>query len=461
MVSLPLERSAGAQPPGGDRLLRPTRRRRTATLLIGGGVVLVLLLLLLRSGEKEEDRPAGPAAASLSVPELRTYTTRDTVHRGDNLRGLLFRNHLDLRAISGVLGSIRANDYFDPHDIRPGQVLEFTRGEAGELLEVVCRIAPERIYVFAFEPGRDSIASFTRAVDSEVRVRKLAGSVLSTFEEALIAAGGVPRLALEVSDIFSGDIDFFTEVRRGDAFSLLVEERYVDGAFSDYGEILYGWYRGEEAEAVCVYYRPAGGKGGHYDLEGGSLKRTFLRSPLNYRRISSTYAKRRFHPILKKYRPHHGVDYAAPTGTPVVSTADGKVTFAGWKGGYGRLVEIRHSPTHSTRYGHLSRLAKGIRTGIRVEQGQKVGYVGATGMATGPHLHYEVRVDDHPIDPLRMKNVPAEPIPSGQLADYQRLAREMVEIDRDLVAGALLGPSTWESILLAQAAPLDSVETVD
>jgi murein DD-endopeptidase MepM/ murein hydrolase activator NlpD len=326
---------------------------------------------------------------------------------------------------------------------------------------LTCRISPEEVYVFELDSMQDSLHSYAQAVEAEIRVRKLTGSIKSTFEEALLSAGGEPRLAWRLSDILSGDIDFFTEVRRGDAFSILVEERYVEGSFVDYGEILFGWYRGKQAETDFAYFCPPGGKGGHYDLDGGSLRRKFLRSPLNYRRISSHYSNRRFHPILKKYRPHHGVDYAAPTGTPVVTVADGVVTYAGWKGGYGRLVEIRHSPSHSTRYGHLSRFAENIRKGSRVEQAQRIGFVGSSGLATGPHLHFEMRVNSKPINPLAMKTMPAEPIPKEHLDTFRKLAHGLVASERSLAAGALLEPGSWRGMLLAQAGAQDTTLTAD
>jgi murein DD-endopeptidase MepM/ murein hydrolase activator NlpD len=360
---------------------------------------------------------------------------------------------MGLQQIERVLREIRTRDYFSPRSLMPGQVLEFTRNEGGGLLRLACRVAPGEIYVF--DMAGDSLRSFAQAVDSEVRVRKLAGLVQSTFEEAVIAAGGNPRLAIKLADILDCEIDFFTEVRRGDKFSLLVEERFVEGSFVGYGEVLYGWYRGEEASGSAVYFRPTGGKGGHYDLEGKSLRRAFLKSPLNYRRISSFFANSRFHPILRTYRPHHGVDYAASEGTPVVAVADGVVEYAGWKGGYGRFIQVRHDRNHATRYGHLNRFAASVRSGARVKQGEKIGYVGHTGLATGPHLHYEFVENGRSVNPLKTKNLPSDPIAQAQLPDFRRLVAEMSSADQEMTAGDLLAPEAWAGLLAQNNAAVE------
>jgi len=250
-----------------------------------------------------------------------------------------------------------------------------------------------------------------------------------------------------LADVLSYDIDFFTELRKGDQFSILIEERYVEGAFVSYGEVLYGWYNGTEARAGCSFYRGVGGRGGYYDLDGKSLKRAFLKSPLNYRRISSQFTNRRFHPILKTYRPHHGVDYAAAAGTPVVSLGDGTVEYAGWKGGYGKYIRIRHDRSHSTCYGHLSGFAPGVRAGAKVQQGQKIGYVGRTGLATGPHLHFEVIENGRSINPLAMRSTPAEPIPSNMLGDFRKSVADLSRAETMMAAGAVLDPPSWTHLL--------------
>ncbi|MDM7913986.1 MAG: peptidoglycan DD-metalloendopeptidase family protein [Candidatus Eisenbacteria bacterium] len=418
-----------------------------------GGVAGFLVLVLLRLQGVVLPPPSEPASDVSALSDPRTYTDADTVHRGDTLAGLLLRNRMDLQQIDFVLKEIRQNGYFSPRALLPGQVFEFTRDEGGRVEKLTCKVSPEKIFVFRIHP--DSLGSFAQAVDSEVRIRKMAGTVQSTFEEAVIAAGGDVRLAIKLAEVLSCDVDFFTEVRRGDRFSLLVEERYVEGSKVGYGELLYGWYRGEQAQATCCYFEPqdGGGKGGYYDSQGHSLRKAFLKSPLNYRRISSTFSKGRFHPILKKVRPHHGVDYAAAEGTPVVAVADGVVAFAGWRGGYGRYIKIEHGRSHETAYGHLRSFAKGIRAGSRVHQGDKIGYVGRTGLATGPHLHFEMVENGRLIDPLRMKTLPSEPIPASRLPEFRDLVQRMSSADLRLASGEVLEPQAWAEMMAQNTAP--------
>ncbi len=171
---------------------------------------------------------------------------------------------------------------------------------------------------------------------------------------------------------------------------------------------------------TAIYFEDSEGGTGYYDENGRSLRRTLLRSPLRYRRISSYFSKGRYHPILKKYRPHHGIDYAAPTGTPVESAGSGRVTFAGWKRGYGNFVTIKHNNSFETSYGHFSRIKKGIKKGVKVAQAQVIGYVGSTGISTGPHLHYEVRRGKKLINPLSVRPKPNSTVPK---ADKERFAQ--------------------------------------
>lgn len=427
-------------------MLKLPRFRRWAAWFVSGSAGLLFLILLRQQAVMT---PAHDSETPLT-DEVRTFTSADTVHRGDTLAGLLLRNRMGLQEIERVLREIRTRDYFSPRSLLPGQVIEFTRDDADRLVRLAVRCSPEEIYIFELHP--DSLRSFAQAVDSETRIRKLSGSVQTTFEMAVLSAGGTPQLANRLADIFSCEVDFFTEVRRGDRFTLLIEERYVDGAFVGYGPILYGRYEGEEAKASAAWFQPEGQRGSYYDLSGSSLRRAFLKSPLTYSRITSYFAKKRFHPILKTYRPHHGVDYAAPTGTPVAAVADGTIEYAGWKGGYGRYVRIRHDRTHETCYGHLSRFAANIRPGARVKQGDKIGYVGQTGLATGPHLHYEFVENGTSINPLAMRTLPSEPIGSGQLVAYRNRVADLVRAETKLASGECLLPQAWQELLAANVA---------
>lgn len=407
-------------------------------LVVAGALLLAALSVVLRLVQGPEPR-VRPEAAEFApaAAEPFTVTACDTVRRGDTFSSLLLRNRVSVQDIGRILERNRELQFFSPRQLRPGQVLNVTRDEYGRFDRLRIEISPEEIYIF--EAKDDSLLAYPEDIDRELRLRKLAGEIHSTFDEAVLAAGGDLKLALRMADLFEYDVDFCTEVQRGDHFNLLVEERFANGRFLGFGEVLYGEYLGSQANSEAVYFKPdAARKGGHYDREGKALKKSFLKSPLNYRRISSTYAAKRFHPILKKWRPHHGVDYAAAAGTPVVAIADGTIEQAGWRGGYGRVIEIQHRGKIETLYGHLSRFANGIRGGSSVRQGQVVGYVGMSGLATGPHLHFEMRQNGDRIDPMTLKNIPAEPIEPGAMDRFHEWTQELADLDSALHPGQVI-----------------------
>lgn len=259
----------------------------------------------------------------------------------------------------------------------------------------------------------------------EVRESVVTGTIENSLYEDALKAGADPQAVSALTDIFAWDIDFASDIRKGDTFSILSEMLYVEGVPVKSGRLLGAEMQNGGKSYTAIYYEGKNGKG-YYDEKGRSLKKTLLKSPLRFRRITSTFSRGRYHPILKRYRPHHGVDYGAPTGTPIESAGSGVVKYAGWKGGYGKYVEIRHSNGYSTAYGHLSRMGKGVRTGAKVDQGQVIGYVGSTGISTGPHLHYEVKVNNRLINPLSVKSLPGVPIPKKEMQQFAAV-RESVQ----------------------------------
>ena len=245
------------------------------------------------------------------------------------------------------------------------------------------------------------------------------------IEDSLIAAinqaGEQDILALNLSEIFGWNIDFYLDLRKGDIFRVLVEKKYISGQFVGYGPILAAVFlnNGQVYEAFR-YVLPESGKADYFDRSGNSLRKEFLKSPLRFTRISSGFSHSRLHPIRKIYRPHHGVDYAAPIGTPVQATAPGVVTFAGWNGAAGRMIRIRHKNSYETMYLHLRSFAPGIKTGARVEGGQVIGYVGSTGESTGPHLDYRLLYHGKYVNPLAWKFQPADPLSEEYKPDFTR-----------------------------------------
>jgi murein DD-endopeptidase MepM/ murein hydrolase activator NlpD len=260
----------------------------------------------------------------------------------------------------------------------------------------------------------------------ERKVGSVGGVIESNLYESLGNSGESALLACEVADIFSWDIDFTADLQPRDSYRLVVEELWLDGRFQRYGKVLAAEFI-NDGTTYRAFRFEADGNAGYFDESGNSLRKAFLKAPLNFRRISSGFSRSRLHPILKIRRPHLGVDYVAPQGTPVSALGDGTVRFAGWKGANGRLVILSHSTGYRTCYGHLSRIARGIRNGSRVRQGDVIGYVGATGRATGPHLHFQVSQNGRVLNPFSMKLPRSIGIPKEKMADFRKLREGMAE----------------------------------
>lgn len=273
------------------------------------------------------------------------------------------------------------------------------------------------------------------------------GTLDGLLETSIRQAGGEPTLAYAMADVLQWDLDFTRDLRLGDRFEVLYERVFLDGRYHELGRVLALRY--DNGGRRLTAYRFGDGDD-YYDHDGRPLRKMFLRSPLRYSRITSGFSNHRFHPILKAYRPHHGVDYGAPTGTPVRVTASGVVVSAGWEGGGGRMVRVRHPNGYLTAYLHLSRYAEGIRAGARVRQGDVVGYVGSSGLATASHLDYRVQLAGRWIDPLSLPNEPAPPIPDERLPAF-RAWRDALDASLD---EGVLSPE-----VVAAVTPADSVQT--
>jgi murein DD-endopeptidase MepM/ murein hydrolase activator NlpD len=260
----------------------------------------------------------------------------------------------------------------------------------------------------------------------EHKERVVQGTIHGSLYAVLASQKETPKIAVDLVDIFSWEVDFHTDVRDGNTFRVLIEERYRDGELVGYHRILAAELVNRKHISKAVYYPPDGDNGAYYHPDGRSMRRMFLRSPLRYTRISSRFSHRRFHPVLKGYRPHLGIDYAAPVGTPVRSVADGVVIRAGRKKAEGKMVKIRHNRIYTTYYMHLSRFARGLRVGKRVTQGQVIGYVGSTGRATGPHLDFRMTKHGKYLNPLRHKNIEAPSLSRQALPAFQAYAERLL-----------------------------------
>jgi murein DD-endopeptidase MepM/ murein hydrolase activator NlpD len=245
------------------------------------------------------------------------------------------------------------------------------------------------------------------------------GEIDSSLFEAAANADIPEDVIMDLVAIFGWDIDFSLDIRRGDRFGIVYEELYKDDVKIRNGRILSAEFINNGKTYRAVYYTDPSGNSDYYASDGRSMRKAFLRSPVKFSRISSRFSNKRWHPVLSKWRSHKGVDYAAARGTPIRASGDGKITFAGKKGGYGRLVVIRHGGRYTTAYGHLHRYAKGARRGKKVKQGQIIGYVGSSGLATGPHLHYEFRVNGVHRNPLTVKLPEAQPVNKAYLNNFK------------------------------------------
>lgn len=260
----------------------------------------------------------------------------------------------------------------------------------------------------------------------EKRLFVRTGEIETNLYAATDAAGLPDATASKLNEIFSGDINFHHDLRKGDKFTVAYEMVYSNGVLLSTGQILAAEFINQGRAFRAVYFQKDEKHGDYYTPEGNSVRKTFLRSPLEFSRVSSGFSNSRFHPVLNKWRAHKGVDFAAPTGTRVKATADGVVAFVGKENGYGNVIKISHQGRYSTVYGHLSRFAKGLRRGQRVAQGELIGYVGMTGLASGPHLHYEFKVDGQQRNPMRVALPDAKPIDNADRISFQSVAEDLV-----------------------------------
>ena len=312
----------------------------------------------------------------------------------------------------------KARPHVEFRYLRPGQKYYVLR-ENGNSIKWVRLNLDETTYV-VFEQDSGNLWD-VKKIEEPVSVRLLnfAGKVQSSLWESAIDAKMDPSLISELTELFAWQVDFAREVRAGDRWRLTVEERMASDRHVGWGRIVAAEYQAQEDVFSATLYRRDGQDLGYFMPSGESLRRMFLKSPVRFSRISSRFNRRRFHPILKRYRPHLGVDYSAASGTPVRAVGDGKIDYASRTRGGGNTLKIRHNSVYKTHYKHLKGFAKGIRRGSKVKQGQVIGYVGSTGLSTGPHLHFEFYENGRYVDPLGKKFPSAAPVPSKLLGDFK------------------------------------------
>lgn len=273
-------------------------------------------------------------------------------------------------------------------------------------------------------PSAEGWSARLQPIEYDYHERAVEGVIQDSLYLSLSDACLSPALAVELADIFSWDIDFAVDLRKGDTFSILYQERRLGGRYEGIGRVLGARILNQGETYTAFYHEDESGEGDYFDAEGRSLQKQFLKSPLRFKYISSYFSKNRLHPVLKIRRPHLGVDYAAPYGTPVRAAADGRVVFKGRNGGMGNMIKIRHNAVYDTAYGHLSEYARGLEVGKTVRQGEIIAYVGSTGLSTGPHLHYSFFKNGVQINPIREANPRAKSLPPSELEHFKSTVEE-------------------------------------
>lgn len=343
------------------------------------------------------------------------------VRSGDTLAQLFSRAGVDAEVVHDLA---RAGDIGRRlHRIHPGDTIEVGFDADGAVARVRYPLDPERKAVF--ERNGDGFEARMLEQPLERRIEYASGTIDSSLFHAGARAGMNDNLIMELVGIFGWDIDFALDIRRGDRFSVVYESLYKDGEYVRNGDIIAAEFTNRGRSYRAVRYTSGTGETDYYAPDGSSMRKAFLRTPVKFSRISSGFGKRR-HPTLGTMRNHHGVDYAARTGTPIRATGDGRITRRGRHGGYGNTVEIRHGGRYSTLYAHMHRFASGQDVGSYVEQGEVIGYVGSTGMSTGPHLHYEFRVNGSHRDPLKVEFPSSDPVPEEQLDHFRNRIRPLL-----------------------------------
>ncbi len=339
---------------------------------------------------------------------------------GDNMSLIFNRLGLSARELHLIIES--GGDAGKLKRLMPGQTIR-VRKDKGRVLELTQSLdALKTLHI-----QRDGEKFVSRVIESEpdIQVRAVTGTIDASLFLSGQRAGLSDAVIMNLTSIFAWDVDFVLDIREGDTFSVVYNEYWVDGKKIKDGEIVAAEFINQGRTLRAIRFE-LDGRSSYYSDTGRNMRKAFLRTPVNFTRISSRFNLKRKHPVLNRIRAHKGVDYAAPHGTPIKATGDGKIIFAGTKGGYGKTVQLRHGSQYSTLYAHMSRFARGIRSGATVSQGQTIGYVGQSGLATGPHLHYEFHVNGSHRDPLKVKLPSAEAIPPQYVAEFTAVAQPLI-----------------------------------
>lgn len=421
-----------------------SRLTRPSFWIVGAGLATMLFMAtafgsaqntVIFEGKLEDviERIGTPAPDEI-IAAMPLHAREVIIQRGDNLVSVLARMDIsDAEAFQFLRGDKKAGAL--ARQLVPGKTFSAQVSEGGRLHSLAFPLNGERANALFVERTPDGFTADILALDVEAKITLKSATIQYSLFGAADAAGIPDSIAVQLTDIFGGDIDFHRDLRKGDKFSVIYETASYRGKAIGTQRILAAEFINDGKSYRAFWYQPENGNGGFFTAEGRSVRKAFLRSPLEFSRITSVFSNARYHPVLRETRAHRGIDYAAPTGTRVKTTGDGVIDFAGTQGGYGKVVFVRHPGNRTTVYGHLSGFATGIKKGSRVSQGEVIGYVGATGIATGPHLHYEFRVDGVHRNPLTIALPDAAPLDHAHLAAYKVKVADLsmqIETIRDI-----------------------------
>ena len=362
--------------------------------------------------------------------EEEVITIDGNLQAGDTLYESLIKEGISAAEILNLQEKVKS--VVDFNYLPVGSEYSLKYNPEGKVTEFIYKPNPIDIYCIDI-PTSDSEDLKVTKEEICTEVVQLEGKIEYSLYESMMECADSPQLALQLAEIFAWQIDFLTECREGDTFNILVEKQYR-GDFYRWGNVLAAQYKGELlSKHTAILFKDPSGHTDYYTEEGDSLRKAFLRAPLHYKYISSYFSKSRLHPILRIWRPHLAIDYAAPTGTPISTIGDGTVIYVGWNGGYGNYIKVRHPNNYVSGYGHLSRFAKGLKKGQRVEQGEIIGYVGATGLATGPHLDFSISKNGERVDFLKLE------LPAASSVD-PRYSTQFNEVKNKLLNALKNGP---------------------
>ena len=385
-------------------------------------IVLVLVVRISKESsssnpnqEKIEAPIAFEPATYLTLPTDTLSFEKHTIVSGESFGALLGKRGIGSAKIYEVAAAVEQD--FNVRKIRAGLQVEFAKGDSSKYPSYF--IYPESKFEYWIIGVNDSV--FAKKVEKErvIRRKEIKGTIEDALYLSVGRSGGTQALAMSLVEVYAWTIDFF-RLQKGDAFSVIYEEEYVDDTtYVGLKRIVAANLTHVGNDFYAFPYENELGFDDYYDEEGRSLRKTFLRAPLNFTRISSRYSGRRFHPVQKRWKAHLGTDYAAPTGTPIMSTADGVIIAAKYTSANGNYVKVRHNSTYTTQYLHMSKIKPGIKNGVRVKQGDVIGYVGSTGLATGPHVCYRFWVNGKQVDPYKQKLPDAKPLAEDRMQAYK------------------------------------------